>query len=128
MNFFPRLLSCSMYNALLSIQHFIISFIFCIVFVCLCGGGLFISYVNSCSFFFTDFPKKIFLPKKAPSASSEQEYTTQSRVYYVMKQSPIICLCSFFGIGISTPLLKLSGTTPNCTHMVFWSACRTSDQ
>ena len=34
------------------------------MFVCLCGGGLFISYVNSCSFFFTDFSIKIFLPKK----------------------------------------------------------------
>ena len=33
------------------------------MFVCLCGGGLFIYYVNSCSVF-ADFFSKIFLTKK----------------------------------------------------------------
>ena len=91
MNFFPRLLSCSMYNAFYLFNTSLYLFIFCIVFVCLCGGGLFISYVNSCSFF-TDFSIKIFLPKKTFTWFYFETYVCLHYIKLTVKMDADLCL------------------------------------
>ena len=81
------------------------------MFVCLCGGGLFIYYVNSCSFF-ADFSIKSFSKKNADSESSE-----------IVPTSPVIVtvirFCVYFNILIVLIKGSVSKIPTQCSDLIF---------